>query len=123
MKLELSPYELEQVYKVRDIMIKDLKANVTIADLSREVRMDEKRLKAGFKLEFGKGIITFLRHFKMEKAQEMLREDKPLRIIANTIGYKFLPSFVRAFHKEIGETPVNWKKKQWRKTKDEGFTR
>lgn len=120
MNIVLSPSDVEQIHKAKDILINDLKANITITDLSWQVGMDEKRLKAGFKLEFGTAIKTYVRQYKMERAKELLKEDRSLKVIAKATGYKNEAGLVKAFRKEVGETPVNWKKMQFSKRRNHG---
>jgi AraC family transcriptional activator of pyochelin receptor len=112
MKIVLSEHELEQVHAAATILGNNLKAKITIPELSREVRLDEKKLKAGFKQVFDRGVKTYQRHLRMEKAKELLAENRPVRFISRVTGYKDDTSFIKAFKKYIGITPFAWRKKQ-----------
>jgi AraC-like DNA-binding protein len=115
MKIVLSEHEIEQVHVAATILEKDLKIKITIPELSKEVRLDEKKLKAGFKEIFGKGVKTYQRHLRMERAKELLKEERPLKFISRVTGYKDDTSFIKAFKKYIGITPLAWRKQQGKK--------
>lgn len=78
----------------------------SIAQLSREIHLNEFKLKRGFKESFGTTVFGFLRQKRMELARELLRSE-PLSIIevANRVGYSNPSHFARAFKEEFGLTP------------------
>jgi|GEM_PF-6177254 len=115
MKLELTGPEIEKIQQAADLLKRNLKNAFTIHRLAKEVGINEKRLKTGFKKVFGKGVHTFLLHARMERAKELLLEDRPIRYIAAVVGYNgnvANSNFIKAFRKLHGETPLSWKKRQ-----------
>lgn len=106
----ISEYELAQVHNAAAILLKNLSSKITIPELSRLVRLDEKKLKSGFKSVYGKSIKSYLRQHRLERAKELLKENKPLKLIARATGYKESTSLIKAFRKQIGTSPAAWKR-------------
>ena len=107
--------EIKKIYQAAELLREKLKNSFTITTLAAEVSLSEKRLKAGFKAHFGKGVYAFLRDARMERARELLLEDKPIRYIAKVIGYRGRSAesnFIKAFHKRYGMTPAKWRNAQ-----------
>ena len=90
-------------------MQQSLKTHHTIGQWAKRMKLPEKRLKRAFKQVHGKGLYTYLRNLRMEKAMAMLREDEPIKAIISTIGYKNEGNFSKAFRKVIGIPPGEWK--------------
>jgi AraC-like DNA-binding protein len=111
MSKSLTESEVIQIKKAASILLKDITTKITIPELSKEVRLDEKKLKLGFRLIFGKGINAFVQGYRLEKAKELLYENKPLKLIARATGYKEPSSLIKAFRKKVGESPASWRKK------------
>ncbi|MBO9561838.1 MAG: helix-turn-helix transcriptional regulator [Niastella sp.] len=105
----LTEADIERVKEVAWIMQQSLKSHYTIAQWADKVKLPEKRLKRAFKEVHGAGLYTYLRNLRMEKAKEMLREDKPIKVIILYVGYKNEGNFSKAFRKVTGQTPRSWK--------------
>ena len=99
----------ENVTKVRDakeFLIKDLHNAPTIRELAKEVALNEHNLKTGFKEIYGKTIHSYLKDYKMSKAQELIMKRKfQIAEIADQLGYTNVSHFIDAFKKKYGVTP------------------
>ena len=106
-KQHFSPYEKEQVYKAREILLSDLThAPLTIRELSRKVALNECKLKTGFKHFFTVGVFECFQHARMERARHLvLTTHKPIKEIAALSGYPRMTNFITAFRKFFGYTP------------------
>ncbi len=108
----LSPADTTSVLKAKDIILNDLSQHFTIQQISRQVHLNEFKLKAGFKQQFGTGIFECLLQARMQKARELLMQtDKPIKEIASLTGYDHLTSFITAFRKYFGYTPGSIRRK------------
>jgi AraC-like DNA-binding protein len=108
----LSPADTSSVLKAKEFILNDLSRHFTIQQISRQVHLNEFKLKAGFKQQFGTGIFECLLQARMQKAREFLIEtDKPIKEIASLTGYDFLTSFITAFRKYFGYTPGSIRRK------------
>jgi AraC-like DNA-binding protein len=108
----LTQMETSAVAKARDIILEDITQHHTIQDISKQVQLNEFKLKAGFKKTYGTGIFECLLEARMEGAKKLLIEtDKPLKEIASLTGYEYLTNFAIAFRKYFGYTPGSVRKK------------
>jgi AraC-like DNA-binding protein len=70
------------------------------------VGLNEFKLKNGFKSVFGTGVYEYLVEIRLEKARLMLESTpRPVKEIANMVGYKNASSFIRAFRRKFKESP------------------
>ena len=110
--VDLTPKEKDAIFNARSIILKDLRQHYTIQEISRQVQLNEFKLKAGFKQLFGTGMFECLLRARMEKAKKLLTEtDKPMKEIASLTGYEFLTSFITAFRKYFDYTPGSLRRK------------
>ena len=109
--LYLSSYDLESLYRAKDMITKDLSRHITIMDLSRELGMNEFKLKHGFKQVFGSGIYSYQLVIRMERAKELMETtERCIKDIARSIGYRSSSSFIAAFKKTYKISPALWKR-------------
>jgi AraC-like DNA-binding protein len=109
---ELDQREQAAIVAAKDLILADIKQHFTIAEISRQVRLNEFKLKTGFKRRFGIGIFEFLLMARMEEAKRQLIEtDKPIKQIAALTGYDHLTNFITAFRKHFGFTPGSLRRK------------
>lgn len=109
---KVSDIEALSLQKARHIILSDISKHFTIHSLSRQVQLNEFKLKTGFKQQYGTGIFECLLEARMNKAKELLSStDKPIKEIAAHIGYDHLTSFITAFRKFFGYTPGSIRRK------------
>lgn len=102
----LQQQEQEAVYLAHRIILSDITRHITIKDISGQVRLNEKKLKRGFKQVFGMGIYECLLQARMELARQLLLStDKPIKEIASLCGFDYLTNFATAFRRYFGDTP------------------
>lgn len=108
----LTDAEISSLSKAKDIILGDLSRHFTIQEISKQVQLNEFKLKVGFKQQFGTGIFECLLQARMQKAKKLLTEtDKPIKEIASVTGYDHLTSFITAFRKYFGYTPGSIRRK------------
>lgn len=108
-----SPDQNESVSKARDIIVTDLKNHFTIKEISQQVQLNEFKLKAGFKKEFGMGMFEYLLQARMMEARRLILEtNKPLKEIASLTGYEYFTNFIAAFRNYFGYTPASLRRNQ-----------
>lgn len=111
-EIKLSDAEIESLQKAKHIILSDISKHFTIQSLSRQVQLNEFKLKTGFKLQYNTGIFECLLEARMLKAKELLSDtEKPIKEIAALIGYDHLTSFITAFRKFFGYTPGSIRRK------------
>jgi len=103
----ISSADKPKIYEAHELLVRNLQQTPpTIPKLARMVGTNENKLKKGFKEIYGKSIYNYLISFRMEKAIELLEDGKlPLDEIALLVGYADSAHFSRAFRKEKGVPP------------------
>ena len=109
MKTKLSMYDMERIQKAATILQENLTHNWTILELSFEVKLTDKKLKAGFKQEFLMGPHAYLRNARIELVKKMLVSDKSIRVIVTKTGFGSVSGLSKTFKKVVGVTPTEFK--------------
>lgn len=87
----------------------------TVASLAEIVSMSPSRFSARFREVTGQSAMSYVSSWRMTLACQKLRETtENLDRIADTIGYKDVASFSRAFKSSVGQSPARWRTAQSR---------
>jgi two-component system response regulator YesN len=79
--------------------------------LSDMLDMNPSTLSTIFKDEFGEKFVVYVSKVRMEHAKELLRTTAlPIQDISEQTGYQHQMSFIRAFKKNVGTTPGEYRK-------------
>ncbi len=103
----LKAYDVDQLHRARDIIKNQYAAPPSIAQLSREVGLNRKKLGYGFKHLFGETIYDYCRHVRFEIASELLQQgEMTVSQVADAVGYEFTSNFSTAFKRHFGLAPT-----------------
>lgn len=110
--VEISATDKLKIYEARELLVRNLQQSPpTIPQLARMTGTNENKLKKGFREIFGKSVYNYLLSHRMEKAIEMMEDQKlSLDEIADRIGYGDSAHFSRAFKNEKGIPPGQFRK-------------
>lgn len=98
-----------QLREAHELLLADLSAPPTIAELALETGLNQLKLKQGFKLMYGDSIYAlFLKH-RMAKAKELLKNHS-VTDAAVSLGYSNISHFSTAFRKQYGLLPSEIKR-------------
>lgn len=102
-----TPFEIARIHEARSILEKHIdKKPPSIKWLSKQVALNEFKLKSGFRKYFHSGIFEWLMEQKMQYARQLiLNTNKPIKEIASLIGYPRTTNFITAFRRLFGVTP------------------
>lgn len=104
--LRLSWRDKRQLDKAREIIQKDCVHAPPIAALSRQLGLNQRKLKMGFKQLFGTPIFQYTQNLRLEKALQLLHTGEySVREIADAVGYSYAKNFTTAFKKRYGMSP------------------
>ena len=100
-----------QIKKAKDIIIENMAHPPSLEALSKEVGLNIKKLKMGFKEFYGTPVFTFLLNYKLDHSKKLL-EEKKLNVaeVATQIGYSNSSHFIAAFKKRFDITPKQFTK-------------
>ncbi len=74
--ISLSKDDVKSIYKAKDILDKSITQKITLSYLSKEVCLNEFKLKKGFKELFGMPVYTYLLDKRLELAKLFFRGEK-----------------------------------------------
>ncbi|WP_419773720.1 helix-turn-helix domain-containing protein [Halarcobacter sp.] len=110
-KLFLDEYDTKQIYKAKEILFENIKNPPSIVDLSKQVHLNEFKLKNGFKQVFNTTPYKLLFKYKMQKAKHLLQsQEYNINEVAKECGYKYSNNFSDAFYKEFKISPKKFMK-------------
>lgn len=102
----VQPHDVEKIHHARFLLEQHIDAPCSLADLARQVQLNDFKLKKGFKEIFGTTVFGYLRDLRMQEARRMLRHtSKSINEIADYCGYEYVQHFSTAFKKKYGLTP------------------
>ncbi len=102
-----TPFETARIHEARNLLEKYIdKKPPSIRSLSKQVAINEFKLKSGFKKYFHAGIFEWLMEQKMQHARHLiLNTNKPIKEISSMVGYPRTTNFITAFRRQFGVTP------------------
>lgn len=103
--------EREKLYQAQEILKNNLESPPSLNELSRQIGLNDFKLKKNFKELFGVPVFKYLQNERMTKAHELLRNgDMSIQEVAWHVGYDSLSSFSNAFAKKYGFRPSEIKR-------------
>ena len=100
---------VKRIREAKNILIDKMATPPTLKELSREIGLNEYRLKEGFKNIYGKTVFQFLNDYRLDKARQLLESGKfKVNDAAYQIGYTNPSHFIAAFRKKFGVTPKKY---------------
>jgi len=97
----------EKIYHARDLLLLAIQQPPSLRELSRQVGLNEFKLKSGFKKAFDNTVFGYLNNQRLDQARELLLQQpqRPLCEIALELGYSSPQHFSNAFSKRFGISP------------------
>ena len=103
--------DLNAILAAQNQQIRKIDEVIYFKDIARDVNLHPKKLRVGFKKVFGKNPSTLIAEARMEKARYLLKEtDKSIKDIALEVGFSNSSSFINAFKRCEGITPLQYRK-------------
>ncbi len=100
-----------KIKKAKTIIISNLSQAPSLHNLAKMVGLNVKALKEGFKQLYGRPVITYLFHYRMEEAKKMLSKGVlNVSQIAPIVGYSSASHFITAFKRKYNVTPKQYLK-------------
>lgn len=85
----------------------------SLAELARAAGMSRTRFAEAFKSVTGQTPVRIVSRLRLTAvARRLASEDLSVEAAADEAGYSSAAAFVRAFHREFGETPARWRRRQ-----------
>lgn len=112
--IAFSPDDLKRLHQAQQILTHRLTNPPSLMELSRQVGLNDYKLKQGFRHIFGTTVFAYLRTCRMERAQQLLAaRELSIAEVAHTVGYTSQSRFCDAFKKQFGTTPKAYQISLW----------
>jgi AraC family transcriptional regulator, transcriptional activator of the genes for pyochelin and ferripyochelin receptors len=103
---DIGKADLEKIYHTRDVILRNLCSPLSLAELSKQVCLNEFKLKKYFRLVFGVSVFALVQEERLKRAKQLIFEgEKNISAIAYELGYAHPQHFQRAFKQQFGVTP------------------
>ncbi|MEL7529711.1 MAG: AraC family transcriptional regulator [Bacteroidota bacterium] len=105
-----SDTDKKKLQAAKEIVRQRLQNPLSLAELAREVGINEYKLKKGFKELFGTTVFAYLAQLRLENACLLLRDTQQnVKEIAYELGYSSPQHFQRVFKQQYGVTPGRYR--------------
>lgn len=84
--------------------------NWSLERLAHIAGMSRARFAAHFHKTVGSTPMNYLTDWRISVAQTLLKNDKPMKLVAPMVGYSHPVAFARVFTKRTGKTPKDWRR-------------
>ena len=106
----LRPEDRRRILEARHLLETKFGQGWTITRLSREVALNERKLKHGFRMLVGSTVHAYLLRVRMDAAATLLKSGHTVTETAFAVGFESLSHFSRAFSQTTGVTPSKFAK-------------
>ena len=101
--------DIDCIHQAKEILLENIENPPSLLDLARQVGLNDRKLKQGFREVFDTTPFAYLRRYRLEQAQQLLTNpDIPVDVVAKQVGYGDRSSFAVAFRKQFGLNPKSY---------------
>ncbi|MEM6453196.1 MAG: AraC family transcriptional regulator, partial [Cyanobacteria bacterium P01_D01_bin.105] len=97
--------DIESIRQAQHILRKNLQAPPSLMELARQVGINDRKLKQGFREVLDTTVFGYLTQQRMEVACRLLKQERTVAAVAATVGYGSPTAFSGAFRRKFGMTP------------------
>ncbi len=80
----------------------------SVERLAELAKMSRTKFAALFNEVMGMTPMAYVTAWRIKVAQDLLRDGKPIKVIADAVGYASQASFSRSFAQQVGQPPGEW---------------
>jgi AraC family transcriptional activator of pyochelin receptor len=98
--------DIERVHYAREILMGRWETPPSLLELTRQVGLNDYKLKQGFRQVFGTSVFGYLQDYRLERAKQFLADEKlSIAGVAQRVGYASQSHFCYLFKRQFGITP------------------
>lgn len=103
---KFKPEDIDRIHQAKNILLTRYHNPPSLLELSRQVGLNDFKLKIGFRHCFGTTVFGCLHQYRMEQAQKLLEQgDLTITGVARAVGYANRSHFAAAFKRKFGVNP------------------
>ena len=101
--------DIVRIHQASNILIDRLQHPPSLSELSRQVGLNDRKLKQGFQQVFGTTVFGYLHEYRMTMAMKsLIQGNTSIDRVIRSVGYASRSSFSRAFKQRFGASPRNY---------------
>lgn len=104
--------ECDRLHHAQQILRDNLQNPPSLIHLARQVGLNDRKLKEGFRQVFNTTVFGYLTQQRLEKACQLLAQQYSVATVASAVGYASPTAFSGAFRRQFGITPKSYQRNQ-----------
>lgn len=104
-KTTLSPAQIRQIEKARQMMIEHLDQPLTLTYLASQIGIGKNKLRDGMRELYNQTPAALLLDLRMTKALTLFESGLPVSVVCWQVGYPYANNFTVAFTRYFGQSP------------------
>ncbi|MEO1295080.1 MAG: AraC family transcriptional regulator [Cyanobacteria bacterium J06636_16] len=105
---QLRTSEIDRIHQAQDILIQNMTYPPSLSELARQVQLNERKLKEGFRQVFNTTVFGYLTQQRMQTACQLLLRQQSIAAVAAAVGYGSSTAFSNAFRRQFGISPKRY---------------
>ena len=97
--------DIASIRQAQDILQQSLRTPPSLMELARQVGINDRKLKQGFREVLDTTVFGYLTQQRMETACRLLQQKRSVAVVAATVGYDSPTAFSGAFRRKFGIAP------------------
>lgn len=106
--VRLNRDDCDRLHQAQLILRENLQTPPSLMHLARQVGLNDRKLKEGFRQMFNTTVFGYLTQQRLEKACQLLAQQYSIATVASAVGYTSPTAFSGAFHRQFGVTPKRY---------------
>jgi AraC-like DNA-binding protein len=108
----LSREDRDRIHEAQQILHGNLQTPPSLTALARQVGLNDRKLKEGFRQLYGTTVFGYLAQQRLERACHLLADQHPIATVSYAIGYASPTAFSGAFRRRFGMSPKAYQMEQ-----------
>ncbi|MEM1425762.1 MAG: AraC family transcriptional regulator [Cyanobacteria bacterium P01_H01_bin.130] len=105
-EISLRSYDVDRLHQAREIIQRRAEQPPSLTELARQVGLNDRKLKQGFRQLFGTTVFGYLQTYRLEQARLLLQDiDCTIAQVALKVGYTNPEAFSAAFRRKFAISP------------------
>lgn len=105
---QLPANEVDRIYHAQTILNQNMSHPPSVSELARQVQLNERKLKEGFRQVFDTTVFGYLTQRRMQAACKLLAQQRSVSAVAAAVGYASSTAFSNAFRRQFGVSPKGY---------------
>ncbi|NEQ42348.1 MAG: helix-turn-helix transcriptional regulator [Leptolyngbya sp. SIOISBB] len=101
----LSAADVDSIHQAQTVLRQNLGTPPSLIELARQVGINDRKLKQGFREMLDTTVFGYLTQQRMERACQLLQQERSVAAVATLVGYDSPTAFSGAFRRKLGMTP------------------